>query len=295
MSAAPTVKECPVCKKQALDLLRIDTGMKVALEHVAYEGLIPAAACANCYQGLTSLISQGAKLRAQKIAKDENKKIIWRQRIDIAKKAREEMALKNYANAAVFYEKYLHSLATGFEVPPDSLVPSLFVDAKYKKELILVAYAYFDLFKIYDHNSNSNQNKFNHVRAQLKLFANLPSTRPVIVRKLRSYRGSANNKAVVEEVLKYVDKNRDSRCFIATTAFGSYQAREVQIFYAFRDDILAQFYIGQALIQWYYFVSPSIAKRLDQSPFAKGIMRFILRVVAFSLRIIFNLKSPSEL
>ncbi len=293
-SPASAVKECPSCKRNALDLLKIDTGMKLALEHIEYDGAIPSAVCSNCYQDFTSKISNGAKLRAQKIAKDENKKIIWRQRLELAQKGRENMAIKNYPNAAMFYEKYLYGLATGFDIEPQNLVPSLFVDVKYKKELIVVCYAYFDLFKIYDHSSNpATKEKYNLAKEQLKLFANLPSTRPLILRKLRNYKASANNKGAVDEVLKALDKNKDGRCFIATAAFGSSSAPEVQTFYVFRDEILARWQLGQLLVQWYYFLSPPLAKILDRSSLAKKMARFILRVVAVVLRSIFNLKSLS--
>jgi hypothetical protein len=293
MSTPPDsdAKECPLCKKKVLDLLRIDTGMKVALEHVSYTGQIPANACASCYQNLTSLISQGAKLRAQKIAKEENKRIVWRQRIELAKRARQEMSLKNFANAAVFYEKYLNSLAAGFEVDANHLVPSLFADTKFKKELMVVAFAYFDLFKIYDHSSNSSQAKFAHMKEQLKLFANLPITRPPILRKLRNYKGSALHKNIVDEVIRAVDRNKDSRCFIATAAFESTNCSEMQIFYFFRDHVLCRSQMGQAIVNRYYLISPAPARYIAKKPILKKITRFILRVVAFSLRFTLNLKS----
>ncbi len=289
MSTSDT-KQCPSCKSQALDLLKIDTGMRVALQSVDYQDEIHSSVCSDCYQTLSSLVSQGAKLRAQKIAKEENKKIIWRRRIDIMKKAREEMAQKNYTASAVLYEKYMQSLSSGFEVLPNQLVPSLFNGPNFKKEMVLVAYAYLDLFRIYDQSAPKSQ-KFLDTKNQLQLFANNPAVRSGILRKLKKYKSSAKTPDAVDAIIKILDKSSGSRCFIATAAFENPMAREVQMLCQFRDQILVKTKLGRIFVNFYYKTSPSIAEILDQSSTLKYVTRFILRAVASSLNFIFNLKS----
>lgn len=282
-------KECPNCKSQAYDLLRIDTGMRVALQAVDYPETIHPAVCSNCYQSLSSLVSQGAKLRAQKIAKDENKRIIWRKRIDLIKRAREEMVQKNLSGAAAFYEKYIGSLAGGFEVQPNQLVPSLFNNPQFKKELVLVAYAYLDMFKIYDQHPQATQ-KFQDVTQQLQLFSNNPSVRNGILKKLRKFKPYSKHPEAIDNIIKTLDRHKGSHCFIATAAFGVATEPEVILLCKFRDQILLKSKFGMLLVNLYYKTSPPIAFILEQSDLLKKIVRVPLRALASMLNYIFNLK-----
>jgi len=53
-------------------------------------------------------------------------------------------------------------------------------------------------------------------------------------------------------------------CFIATAAFGYYDAPQVQLLRDFRDQILLSNSIGQSLVKWYYANSPEAAKYINQ-------------------------------
>ncbi|MDH4366683.1 MAG: DUF333 domain-containing protein [Dehalococcoidia bacterium] len=62
-------------------------------------------------------------------------------------------------------------------------------------------------------------------------------------------------------------------CFIATAAYGTPMAEEIQILREFRDKYLLTNQVGQALVNWYYKVSPPIAQFVAEHPVLKPIVR----------------------
>ena len=64
-----------------------------------------------------------------------------------------------------------------------------------------------------------------------------------------------------------------SRCFIATAAYGTAMAEEIQILREFRDGYLLTNPPGQALVSIYYRVSPPIAAFITEHPGLKPIVR----------------------
>ncbi|MDS0261722.1 WYL domain-containing protein [Haloarcula sp. S1CR25-12] len=54
-------------------------------------------------------------------------------------------------------------------------------------------------------------------------------------------------------------------CFIATAAYGSPTASEIDVLRRFRDDILAKSYLTRWLISMYYALSPPIARWISRS------------------------------
>jgi alpha-tubulin suppressor-like RCC1 family protein len=72
-------------------------------------------------------------------------------------------------------------------------------------------------------------------------------------------------------------------CFIATAAYGTPMAKEVQTLREFRDEYLLTSSLGQALVDFYYKVSPPMAKFITEHPSLKPIVRTgLLPVVAMS-------------
>jgi hypothetical protein len=63
------------------------------------------------------------------------------------------------------------------------------------------------------------------------------------------------------------------RCFIATAAYGTPMAEEIQILREFRDEYLLTNALGQALVDVYYRVSPPIAQFITEYPSLKPIVR----------------------
>jgi hypothetical protein len=72
-------------------------------------------------------------------------------------------------------------------------------------------------------------------------------------------------------------------CFIATAAYGTPMAEEIQILREFRDRYLLTNPLGRSLVSFYYKVSPPIAEFITEHPSLKPIMRAgLLPVVAMS-------------
>jgi len=62
-------------------------------------------------------------------------------------------------------------------------------------------------------------------------------------------------------------------CFIATAAYGTPMAEEVEILREFRDEYLVTNPAGQALVDLYYKVSPPIAEFITEHPSLKPVVR----------------------
>jgi hypothetical protein len=72
-------------------------------------------------------------------------------------------------------------------------------------------------------------------------------------------------------------------CFIATAAYGTPMAEEIEILGEFRDEYLLTSALGQALVDLYYRVSPPIADFITEHPSLKPIVRAgLLPAVAIS-------------
>jgi hypothetical protein len=73
-------------------------------------------------------------------------------------------------------------------------------------------------------------------------------------------------------------------CFIATAAYGTPMAEEIQILREFRDKYLLTNLLGQTLVNVYYSVSPPIAEFITEHPSLKPIVRAgLLPAVAMSI------------
>jgi len=72
-------------------------------------------------------------------------------------------------------------------------------------------------------------------------------------------------------------------CFIATAAYGTPMAKEIEILREFRDKYLMTNPVGKGLVEFYYRVSPPIAEFITEHPSLKPIVRAgLLPAVAVS-------------
>jgi hypothetical protein len=62
-------------------------------------------------------------------------------------------------------------------------------------------------------------------------------------------------------------------CFIATAAYGTPMAKEIEILREFRDKYLMTNPVGKGLVEFYYRVSPPIAEFITEHPTLKPIVR----------------------
>jgi len=82
-------------------------------------------------------------------------------------------------------------------------------------------------------------------------------------------------------------------CFIATAAYGTPMAEEIEILREFRDEYVLTNPLGQALVDLYYKVSPPIAEFITEHPSLKPIVRVgLLPAVAMSVVVVNT--SPAE-
>jgi outer membrane protein assembly factor BamB len=65
----------------------------------------------------------------------------------------------------------------------------------------------------------------------------------------------------------------DGSCFIATAAYGTPMAEEIEILREFRDEYLLTNPVGQALVDVYYRVSPPLAEFITEHPGLKPVVR----------------------
>ena len=76
-------------------------------------------------------------------------------------------------------------------------------------------------------------------------------------------------------------------CFIATAAFGSPMAGQVEILRQFRDRYLLTNDLGRKFVAWYYRNSPAAASYIEDKPLAKAASQAVLYpLIGFSLLLI---------
>jgi len=65
-------------------------------------------------------------------------------------------------------------------------------------------------------------------------------------------------------------------CFIATAAYGTPTAKQLDVLQAFRDDVLLKSAVGSRLVDFYYRVSPPIANFISEHNFVRTLVRELL-------------------
>lgn len=275
---------CPYCGDNVPSLVPVAAGMKIALQENAQLTALPDSVCAGCYAILSKMVSKGQALRAQQQAKEQNRLLLWRNRVSLVKKAKDLLAQKNFAESAVQYEKYLRILELVYDKKQGELTPDLFSSGSRQQEMTVVASVYWDLMRIYD---QSPRYKDRQMVAAKKLaeFARFTPIYPHIMRKAESLARTGKNSDVYRFFVKASNKNRP-RCYIASAAFEGYEDPTVTTLRLYRDQVLRRSSLGRRFTRIYYRWSPPIARVIDRSPPAvrQGI-RFLLRKVANHLEI----------
>lgn len=80
----------------------------------------------------------------------------------------------------------------------------------------------------------------------------------------------------IEENLKGAKSNG---CFVATAAHGSPDHPTVKILRRWRDECLKTHKVGALFVDFYYKISPSLAKKIEKNNAIKSIVRGVLRVI----------------
>jgi hypothetical protein len=74
-------------------------------------------------------------------------------------------------------------------------------------------------------------------------------------------------------------------CFVATAAYGSVSAPEVQALRTFRDRFLVSNFPGRLFVRTYYKLSPPVARIIGKHPLLRQIVRKHLSAVVFLCRL----------
>lgn len=76
----------------------------------------------------------------------------------------------------------------------------------------------------------------------------------------------------------------DTGCFIATAAYGTPMAQEVQVLREFRDRVLLSTALGKQVVRWYYDTSPPVADFIRTSDTLRAVTRGALMPVLWSVQ-----------
>lgn len=283
---------CKKCLCEYDELIKIDMGMKLRLQETSNEAHSLSEVCNNCFDLLKEEVNQGAKLMAEQNQQEQNKQMLWKNRVGFVKEARERMGVKSFSEAAVLYEKYLRALEIVHGIPAGQLDPLIFNAPGKSSEITILCTVYWDLFKVYD-SSPKYLDRQKMVGTKLLSIVPFSSVQSDLLKKAERYVREAKEPANAREFLgKLREATGASGCFIATAAFGSYDQVEVVILREFRDEILEQSTIGRNLIRFYYATSPRIAGLISKSEMARSLTRSLIQPIAMLLANKFNLNKP---
>lgn len=75
-----------------------------------------------------------------------------------------------------------------------------------------------------------------------------------------------------------VDSNCNGQldCFIATAAFGTFMEGKIDALRTFRDNVLMNHHWGRVFVDYYYYLSPSVASYIDDHASVKAAVRTLL-------------------
>jgi hypothetical protein len=96
--------------------------------------------------------------------------------------------------------------------------------------------------------------------------------------------GESANFAIVDDEAEcastyevWVDwRDTDEVCFIATAAYGTSTAEEIDTLRAFRDEVMLESIVGSQLVDWYYQYSPPVADFISEHDVLRTLVRELL-------------------
>lgn len=270
--------QCPNCALNVIGIFPVEPALRERVRKADPNYEIKDEMCKSCMNDLRKkAFGSGGLLLAQERAGEDRKKRLWQSRVSLIKKGHALMSNRLYSEAAVSYEKYLKVLELTFDCKPGQLTPESLKESAKTAELTIIVGAYWDLLRIYD-ASNQYSSRQKHVASQLARFINFTPVYPDIMKKAAIFLKQAKHPDIVRTFIANAKKKR-SRCFVATSAFETPVAFEVQYLRFYRDQILKKSAWGRRFVYFYYKLSPYVAAFLDNQKWLKPLVRAFLRFV----------------
>ncbi|HEY5591286.1 MAG TPA: CFI-box-CTERM domain-containing protein [Paludibacter sp.] len=116
---------------------------------------------------------------------------------------------------------------------------------------------------------------YDHESGEFKTYKLSPKNLMQLFSNLHYNRGLYTNLSRTYELGSY--------CFIATAVYGSPYAKEVIALKEFRDNFLLKKSLGRAFVNFYYIVSPPIAKQIAKRIYLREITKSILIIPVLKL------------
>lgn len=285
MSELQALSGCPLCNASTSLLHSIDAGMRLRLEKEG-QFISHNSVCTSCFKDLSKKLSNASYLAAEQIIQENYKKSLWKNRLTLVKQARGHLVLKNHAEAAVCYEKYLRIIELAMEKKRSEFRPELFKDNP--REVTLIVGALWALVEIYDLHPNyqRKQEECAQKLGELVSYTNLFAS---IIKTATYKKKAAKNIRAYKALLKAANV-KTGNCFIASIAFESRNDPTLVLLRAFRNQVLATNTPGRIFIRCYYRWSPALANRLQHYNWIKSTLRAVLPPFALCLKRVFSLK-----
>lgn len=242
--------------------------------------------CTSCFKTLSKNLSNASYLAAEQTIQKNFKNNLWKNRLTLIRHARNLLALREYAEAAICYEKYLKIIEYIYEKKRAEFTAGLFKETP--REVTLVVGALWSLVEIYDMHPNYQQKQEDAATklGELMSYTNLFTS---IVKRASVKKKHGKNPRAYKILLKAAHIS-GSKCFIASAAFPDRQHPTVRRLQAFRDQVLVHNRIGRSFVRSYYTHSPALAYRLRYNRPLRAVLRFVLPGLAAGLTKIFRLK-----
>lgn len=217
----------------------------------------------------------------RKIPEETLKK--YKQRFATLKKARLYMTKNDFPRALKFYQEYLHAIASFHFISESKLSPDCFKnEANGISEMLLISHVYWDLAKSFD-RVQSRQNEAVRCLSQFVKFSKGFKYQQINARMIKKHlkRTRVVNSNAFQQAYNEI-YIKPKGCYIATMCYGKYHPNVSQLKY-YRDQLLAQYFLGKIFIQFYYQISPSIITYLQSRPYQKKVFVFISKCIIRTL------------
>lgn len=219
------------------------------------------------------------KLRMERDAREKNKMVMWKNRVNLIKQGRNLMSQRAYAEAAITYEKYLRVLELVYNLRKGELSPAVFSNSTRSKEMTVIASVYWDLMRIYDTSPNYGE-RMSRAAEQLAKFLPYSTLYPDVIKKADIFARSARNPQVVRRFLK-TTKSVRGPCFLASAVFEAEPySWELYVLRRYRDEVLKTTSWGRKFVFYYYRYSPALAGHIRSSQWKKKLLRPIFKKIA---------------